>query len=259
MLARIMGGLALLPLFLFLIIGGVPLYIAEVVLICIGLNEFYKAFKHKDINPLFIIGYIFAIYLGIKNTFNLDAEYTYVLVFILFLVGIYYLLSCKINIIDISITFLGIFYIAIFLDFIVLTINNFKNGYILVYLIFIISFATDTFAYFSGYLFGKHKLIPKVSPKKTIEGSIGGILGTAISCIIFGYFFNIDIISIAIIGAIGSIVAQFGDLFASSIKRYVDIKDYGKLIPGHGGILDRFDSVILVAPYVYYAINFFII
>ena len=85
MLTRIMGGLALLPLFLFLIIGGVPLYIAEVVLVCIGLNEFYKAFKHKDINPLFIIGYIFAIYLGIKNTFNLDVEYTYVLVFILFL------------------------------------------------------------------------------------------------------------------------------------------------------------------------------
>lgn len=258
MLTRILGGLSLLPLFLFLIIGGVPLYIAEVVLVCIGLNEFYKAFKNKDINPLFIIGYLFAIYLGIKNTFNLNVEYTYVTVFILFLIGIGYLLGCKNNIIDIAVTYLGIFYVAIFLDFIVLTVNDFDHGAILVYLIFIISFTTDTFAYFTGYLFGRHKLIPKVSPKKTVEGSIGGILGSSISCILFGYFFGIDMTTMAVIGAVGSIVAQCGDLFASSIKRYVGIKDYGKLIPGHGGILDRFDSVILVAPFVYYAIDFFI-
>lgn len=258
MLTRIIGGLALIPLFLFIIVGGIPLYIAEVAIVCIGLNEFYKAFKSKDINPLFIIGYIFAVYLGIKNTFNLHIEYTYVIVFILFLIGIGYLLKCKNNILDIAITFLGIFYVAIFLDFIILTINDFEFGKIYVWLIFIISFATDTFAYFTGYLFGRHKLIPKVSPKKTVEGSIGGILGSACLCILFGYIFNLNLFTMAVIGSLGSIVAQCGDLFASSIKRYVGIKDYGKLIPGHGGILDRFDSVILVAPYVYYAIDFFI-
>lgn len=258
MLTRIIGGLALIPLFLFIIVGGIPLYIAEVAIVCIGLNEFYKSFKGKDINPLFIIGYIFAVYLGIKNTFNLNVEYTYVVVFILFLIGIGYLLKCKNNILDIAITFLGIFYVAIFLDFIILTINDFEFGKVYVWLIFIISFATDTFAYFSGYLFGRHKLIPKVSPKKTVEGSIGGILGSACLCILFGYIFNLNLFTMAVIGSLGSIVAQCGDLFASSIKRYVGIKDYGKLIPGHGGILDRFDSVILVAPFVYYAIKFFI-
>ncbi|RDY25185.1 phosphatidate cytidylyltransferase, partial [Romboutsia weinsteinii] len=92
----------------------------------------------------------------------------------------------------------------------------------------------------------------------TIEGSIGGILGSTCCCILFGYLFNFNIIHMAFIGSIGSIIAQLGDLFASSIKRYVGIKDYGKLIPGHGGILDRFDSVILVAPFVYYAIKLFI-
>ena len=117
---------------------------------------------------------------------------------------------------------------------------------------------TDTFAYFSGYLFGKHKLIPKISPKKTIEGSIGGVIGSIVCCIIFGYIFKLDIIQMIIIGGLGSVIAQIGDLFASAIKRYVGIKDYGKLIPGHGGILDRFDSVILVAPFVYYAISLFI-
>ncbi|MDO7205029.1 phosphatidate cytidylyltransferase [Paraclostridium bifermentans] len=83
-------------------------------------------------------------------------------------------------------------------------------------------------------------------------------LGSTICCVIFGYIFKLDIPHMVLVGSVGSIVAQFGDLFASAIKRYVGIKDYGKLIPGHGGILDRFDSVILVAPFVYYAIYLFI-
>ena len=258
MLTRIIAALALVPLFVFIVYGGLPLYIFETVLIGIALNEFYKAFQEKNINPLLNIGYIFAGYLGIKNIFNLPVEYTYMFLFILFLISITYVLRCKNDVIDISITFIGIFYVAIFLDFIILTTNNFELGKIYVWIIFIISFMTDTFAYFSGYLFGKHKLIPKVSPKKTVEGSIGGIIGSTCGCILFGYLFNLDLVHMAIIGSLGSVVAQFGDLFASSIKRYVGIKDYGKLIPGHGGILDRFDSVILVAPFVYNAINFFI-
>ena len=193
-----------------------------------------------------------------KNIFNLDIEYTYVIVFVLFLCSITYILRVKNNIIDIAITFFGIVYVAIFLDFVVLTINNFEFGKYYVWLVFIVAFLTDIFAYFVGYLFGKHKLIPKVSPKKTIEGSIGGIVGSTLGCIIFGYILNLDLTAMILIGSLGSIVAQFGDLFASSIKRYVGIKDYGKLIPGHGGILDRFDSVILVAPFVYNTINLFI-
>lgn len=258
MRTRIIASLALVPLFIFIIIGGIPLYLAELAIVSIALNEFYKAFKVKNINPIFYIGYSFAIYLTFKNIFDLRIEYTYAFAFLLFLISIVSLLRCKSNILDLMITFMGIIYIAIFLDFIVLTFKDFEMGYLYVWLIFIISFATDTFAYFSGYLFGKHKLIPKVSPKKTIEGSIGGILGSTICCAIFGYIFNISIVSFAIIGSIGSIVAQFGDLFASSIKRYVGIKDYGKLIPGHGGVLDRFDSVILVAPFVYYSILLFL-
>ena len=156
------------------------------------------------------------------------------------------------------VTFFGIFYVCILIDFIVLTMNDFEMGKIYVWLVFIIAFMTDIFAYFSGYLFGKHKLIPKVSPKKTIEGSIGGIMGSTIACIVFGYLFNINLAVVVFLGFFGSIVAQIGDLFASSIKRYVGIKDYGKLIPGHGGILDRFDSVILVSPFVYTIINLFI-
>ncbi|QJA08297.1 phosphatidate cytidylyltransferase [Romboutsia sp. CE17] len=258
MLTRIIAALALVPLLGILIYGGIPLYITEIVLISIALHEFYKAFNEKDIKPIYWLGYIFAVYLGIKNYFKLPLSYTLTLGFILFLIGIIYMLSLKHDIIDIAITTLGIMYVGVLMDFIVLTNNNFKLGEIYVLLIFIISFATDTFAYFSGYLFGKHKLIPKISPKKTVEGSIGGIIGSIVCCILFGYLFKLDPVHMAIIGSIGSIVAQLGDLFASAIKRYVGIKDYGKLIPGHGGILDRFDSVILVAPFVYNAINLFV-
>ena len=257
MLTRIIAALALVPLFIFILIGGVPLYIAEIAMLAIALNEFYKAFKVKDIHPIPIIGYIFIVYLGLKNIFNLGGEYTYIVIFGLFIYSITYILRCKNNIVDISITFFSLFYIAISIDFIVLTINRLDNGHLYVWSIFIVAFFTDTFAYFAGYLFGKHKLIPKVSPKKTIEGSIGGILGSTVGCMVFAYLFNLDMPVMIIIGSVGSVIAQFGDLFASSIKRYVGIKDYGTLIPGHGGVLDRFDSVILVAPFVYYSIMLF--
>ncbi|MEG0238464.1 MAG: phosphatidate cytidylyltransferase, partial [Clostridium sp.] len=246
MRTRIIAGLLLVPLFVLIIVGGAPLYIGEAIIISIALHEFYKAFEEKEIKPLFNLGYIFAFYLLIKNYYQLPTSWTYSAIFILFLISIVSILRVKRNIIDIVVTFFGIFYVGILIDFIVLTMNDFAMGKIYVWLIFIIAFMTDIFAYFAGYLFGKHKLIPKVSPKKTIEGSVGGILGSTLACIAFGYFFNIDLGLIVFLGFFGSVVAQFGDLFASSIKRYVGIKDYGKLIPGHGGILDRFDSVILV-------------
>ena len=128
-----------------------------------------------------------------------------------------------------------------------------------VWVIFISSWISDTCAYCVGMLFGKHKLAPILSPKKSIEGSLGGIIGSAIVGALFGYFIVEQVITeqqvtwvFALIGGIGSIVSQIGDLAASAIKRNYDIKDYGKLIPGHGGIMDRFDSVLVTAPMIYF-------
>lgn len=251
MKTRILASLALIPLLLLLVVGGLPLYIGELVVISIAINEFYKAFRNKEIYPVFSLGYLVAIYIFVKNCLKLDMNYTYIVIFILFVSSIVLILKGSKNIMDIVVTFFGIFYVEILIDFIILTINSFENGKTLVWLIFIVAFITDTCAYFTGYLFGKNKLIPSISPKKTIEGSIGGIIGSTIVCLIFGYIFELNIGIMLIIGSVGSVVAQIGDLFASSIKRYVGIKDYGNLIPGHGGVLDRFDSVILVAPFVY--------
>lgn len=122
---------------------------------------------------------------------------------------------------------------------------------------------TDSCAYFSGYFFGKHKLAPEISPKKTIEGSVGGVLGVLIIMVAYSYVagnimnVSVNLISAAIVGFTAGIFSQFGDLCASIIKREHNIKDFGKIMPGHGGVMDRFDSLLFVAPITYYILKFF--
>lgn len=149
-------------------------------------------------------------------------------------------------------------YAPIMLSYIYLT-RNLKDGIYLVWLIFISSWICDTCAYLVGMLIGKHKMAPKLSPKKSVEGAIGGVAGAFFVGVLYGYvlahfgFLELEnILLIGVIAGIGGIISQIGDLAASAIKRNFSIKDYGKLIPGHGGIMDRFDSVMFTAPMVYY-------
>ena len=157
-------------------------------------------------------------------------------------------------------------YAPVFLSFIYLT-RLLPHGIYLVWLIFCGSWASDTCAYVVGMLFGRHKLAPVLSPKKTIEGSVGGILGAALIGYLYAYilcrFGTTDVTDAILwafpaISAIGALLSQIGDLAASGIKRNHNIKDYGKLIPGHGGIMDRFDSVIVTAPLIYYCSMLFL-
>lgn len=128
-----------------------------------------------------------------------------------------------------------------------------EGGKYLYLLIFLGAWITDIFAYFTGYLFGKHKLIEDVSPKKTVEGSVGGILFCALAFAGYGFvvknFFSVDanIVFLAISGVILSVISQIGDLIMSVIKRQYNVKDYGWIFPGHGGMLDRFDSILAVS------------
>ena len=125
------------------------------------------------------------------------------------------------------------------------------------------SWITDTCAYFAGYFFGKHKLAPEISPKKTIEGSIGGIIGVMIIIVAYAYVagnimnVSVNIYSAIAAGLVAGIVSQFGDLCASIIKREHNVKDFGNIMPGHGGVMDRFDSLLFVAPALYYILKFF--
>ena len=156
---------------------------------------------------------------------------------------------------DMAYTLLGICYIPTFLMFLTM-IDKMQNGKILLGYIFIASWGTDIFAYGIGKRFGKHKF-SKVSPKKSIEGCIAGTIGATILALIYtlilnkGFSFEYSYIIVGILGIVLSLIGQLGDFSASCIKRYVDIKDYSNLLPGHGGMLDRIDSVLFIAPFAY--------
>ena len=164
--------------------------------------------------------------------------------------------NMKINIVDIALTFFGICYIVIFLMFIPILTGR-ENGKLLVWYIIFAAWGTDVFAYCVGRRIGKHKF-SEVSPKKSIEGCIGGTLGSLVFIIGYTVFLNnhfgmnINYLLISVIGIILSLIGQVGDFSASSIKRYVGIKDYSNIFPGHGGMLDRIDSVIFIAPFAYF-------
>ena len=132
--------------------------------------------------------------------------------------------------------------------------HGWNNGRFFILLPFVIAFLSDTGAYFAGRAFGKHKLAPIISPNKTVEGVFGGVIGAVVGVLIYclvlqiGFGFHVNYWYVLVYGILGSLGAVFGDLSFSAIKRQTGIKDYGNLIPGHGGILDRFDSMIIVAP-----------
>ena len=152
-------------------------------------------------------------------------------------------------------------YGPVMLSFLYLLREGLDDGIYLVWFVFLASWGSDTCAYCVGVLIGKHKMTPKLSPKKSIEGAVGGILGAALLFALYTHFvinqytaMTLSLPLAAGLGAVGALVSMVGDLAASAVKRDHEIKDYGKLIPGHGGIMDRFDSVIVAAPIVFLGI-----
>lgn len=256
MKTRILSAVIMLPLLALVVFGGRPLLIACFIIGVMGVREFYQGFEQINIKPSYRVANLSILGLYAVNLFA-PAEIHYYMfwlfaVVILSLIYLFNIENRELN--DAMATLTGIFYV-VFLSFHVTLVDQTGEYGILVWLIFIAAFGTDSMAYFAGYAFGKHKLAPKISPKKTIEGSIGGIVGSVLFCGIFGYFAVPQLlIHCIIIGILGGIVSQLGDLTASIFKRKMGIKDFGNLIPGHGGILDRFDSVLFTAPMVYYYI-----
>ncbi len=255
MKTRIISGIVMLPLLLVVYFGGPVLMLGCFLIGIMGVKEFYNGFHAMDIKPSYWIAAVSAVALYSINLFKLDTSWYMLWFFAVVLAGLLYLFRIDARKLeDAMATIVGVFYVVFFSFHVTLVEQTGEYG-ILVWLIFLTAFGTDIMAYFTGYAVGKHKLCPKISPKKTIEGSIGGIFGSVLISGIFGYLVVPRIlVHCIIIGLIGGAVSQFGDLTASIFKRKMGIKDYGHLIPGHGGILDRFDSVLFTGPMVYYYI-----
>lgn len=227
----------------------------------IGLVEFYNAFEKIGLKASKVFGIFGLLALYIINLMTLyymgdRSQEGMLLWFFLVVIGSLLYLFVHFETRKPEEAFLtgfGLFYVGYF-SFHIILIDQTPYS-ILIWLVVLTAFGTDIFAYFTGYLFGKHKLCPSISPKKTKEGAIGGVFGSVILSLAFILIVQPDLlIHGLVIGVLGSIISQFGDLTASIIKRKIGIKDYGNLIPGHGGVLDRFDSVLFTAPFVYYYI-----
>lgn len=255
----ISGMILFLAVAVILIFGNstaVNLTISAVAIIAI--NEYFNSLSKKYKVERWI-GNILAILLAFINVLPKE------ILILMFPIGIALLFfkviitEMKTSFADIAITGFGIIYIIGFIMFIPLIYMS-EHGKLLIWYLAISAWGTDTFAYLVGIKFGKHKLTP-ISPKKSIEGSIGGIVGSTLIAIIYTYFINkicnagISYLAITGIEVALSVLAQIGDLAASSIKRYVDIKDFGKIIPGHGGMLDRIDSILFIAPFAYFLLT----
>lgn len=247
---------------LVLIYGNKYLVDISVAIIAImSLHEYFNSFKEQNENKdLRWIAYIAALLIGvihiIPQEYILPTIAAIIPISILVLFAQVIATNMKYNIKDIAITFFGICYIVIFLMFIPI-IRETVNGRITVWYIFFAAWGTDTCAYLIGRKFGKHKF-SQISPNKSIEGCFAGTIGAAIIMLIYTwvcntYFgMNFAYSYIIIMAVVLSLVGQIGDFAASSIKRYTGIKDFSNLIPGHGGMLDRIDSVIFIAPFAYF-------
>ena len=198
----------------------------------------YYAVLLTEEEPIYLLGVLGLVFLGMMAA--------YVLTFPAHQAG------------QVMTAFFSFFYGPVLFSFLWLT-RELPGGIYMVWLIFISSWICDTCAYLSGMAFGRHKLTPVLSPKKSVEGAVGGVLGSALVGALFGHLLLNGIFEgqemaliCAVLCAAGAVISQIGDLAASGIKRDHGIKDYGRLIPGHGGVMDRFDSVLFTAPIIYY-------
>ncbi len=263
---RLLSGIVLVAVaVVLLVLGGNVLAAGLGVISLIGMFELYRTVDaHKGL--LGAVGYVCAaaywLLLAFSGTPQTDTmPVIFFVAFLILLMAVYVFTFPKYQAGQVMTVFFGLVYVAVMLSYIYRT-RTMDGGKLLVWLVFLSSWGCDTCAYCAGMLFGKHKMAPKLSPKKSVEGGIGGIVGAGLLGVIYGAVFQkglgsalgSPILDCAVICMVGAVISQIGDLAASAIKRNHDVKDYGKLIPGHGGILDRFDSVIFVAPGIYYTI-----
>lgn len=243
----ITGVLVLIASIFFTYKGSFSLLAFLLFLSNVGLYELNIALKkigfHQNISLVYIGNSIIMVFAMLKNM----PAITGVLIAFSMITFVSYVLAEKGKLEDIMAQLFSLIYISI-----PFSMMFFLESTLFIWLVYICAWGTDTLAYICGSLFGRHKLIPKVSPKKTVEGAVGGMIGVGLICFVFASAINsTNILSIVFLGMIGSLLGQVGDLCASKLKRLSGLKDYGSIFLGHGGVLDRFDSILFTIPYIY--------
>jgi phosphatidate cytidylyltransferase len=285
MKTRIISGvLAAVLLFIIMLLPSYVMGLTIFAVSLIALFEFYQCVRRVNFHPVRIVGFfaciMFLLYLS-SVVFLADSDisffrdvsqiifqrstfflFAYISIVYLLLQMVFHKKSFTLN--DIAVTLLGIIYIPFLLSFL-FQVRFLENGFEYVWLIFIGTFSTDICAYFIGKFFGKTKLMPEISPNKTVAGAVGGAVGSLIFTTLFGVLYingyeglNIALYHYLLMGLLCGTLSQLGDWSASAIKRNIGIKDFGHIIPGHGGLLDRIDSLLFVAPAIYFYILFFL-
>lgn len=262
-LTRTISGVVLLAILLVtFILGGYVIFGLTLLLSLVGLTEIYKTVGIEK-TALGIAGYISVVaYYGLILWKGTELIGMFIIGLLIVVTALYVFTFPKYKTEQVLMAFFGVVYVAVLMSFLYF-IRNTADGAFTIWLIMISSWGCDTCAYLAGVIMGKHKMAPILSPKKTIEGAVGGVIGAAAIGAIYGAvvgshmeFVSNAPVYFAILCACAGLISMVGDLAASAIKRNYEIKDYGKLIPGHGGVLDRFDSVIFTAPIIYYLIYF---
>ncbi len=245
--------------------GGIILAVVLYGISMVGFLELTRACgvrKDQKPNTLEIVGLAAITCYYLVTYFVQDASYAVMVILLamIAMMSVYVFGFPKYHADQVMDAYFALIYAPVMLSFVLLT-RQLDDGIYLVWMIFISSWISDTFAYLAGVMHGWHKRAPVLSPKKSVEGSVGGIVGAALFGALFGAYLDTTlgqeqyVMILAVVGGVGSVISQVGDLAASAIKRNHEIKDYGNLIPGHGGIMDRFDSVIFTAPITYFLIT----
>lgn len=260
---RLISSIIYFLLLLSILVINIPVVDTLVVVLVslIAMHEFNKAFKAIGNKPISFVGYIgclsmFLLGMPIDSSIKMLIIRIGLPILVILLFTYIILKNLKVTVIDIAITVLSLIYVPFMFSFVKLVLAM-ENSRALIWFVLLGAFMSDIMAYIVGVKFGKRKLCPTISPKKTVEGSVAGIVGVTISYIILNLVLkNLGIVDfnmfvVIIMGIVCAIVGQFGDLSASAIKRYCGVKDFGSIMPGHGGILDRCDSILFVAPVVY--------
>jgi len=240
-------------IFVLIYLGSFYLFALSLILQTFCLWEFLTIFKNRNIIPIKITTLIISVILSFIAFFKTNIFLPVILFSVLIIVSEELFRGEKRSPVNLALNVTGLLYITV--PFILL--NDIGKNFYLVASVFIMIWVCDIFAFFGGKYFGKHKLT-SISPKKTIEGSVFGFVFTIMTAFILFYFSNnfFTLIDFLVIGIIIGVVSQIGDLFESFLKRFCEVKDSSNIIPGHGGVLDRFDSLIFVIPIIFIYINY---